>query len=93
MEGETAVPSNDGTMPHVCLQASRFSPPTTPTTTTTTIHSPSVFRAWVGQDELKFKPQANRYHLYVSLACPWSAACLMAMHLKGEWVEWGSRLW
>ena len=28
-------------------------------------------------------PAANRYHLYVSLACPWAHRALIARHLKG----------
>lgn len=31
----------------------------------------------------RFEPQAGRYHLYVSLACPWAAGTLTALHLKG----------
>ena len=26
---------------------------------------------------------ANRYHLYVSLACPWASRCVAALYLKG----------
>lgn len=25
----------------------------------------------------------NRYHLYVSLACPWACRCLATMYMKG----------
>jgi len=31
----------------------------------------------------KYEPAAGRYHLYVSLACPWAAGTLTALHLKG----------
>ncbi|TYZ67658.1 hypothetical protein PybrP1_004654, partial [[Pythium] brassicae (nom. inval.)] len=27
--------------------------------------------------------EKNRYHLYISLACPWAHRCLMTMRLKG----------
>lgn len=31
----------------------------------------------------RFEPEADRYHLYVSLACPWAAGTLAAMRYKG----------
>ncbi len=31
----------------------------------------------------EFKPQAGRYHLYVSLACPWAHRTLIFLKLKG----------
>jgi len=31
----------------------------------------------------KFAPEAGRYHLYVSLACPWAAGTLAALRYKG----------
>ncbi len=46
------------------------------------VRSPSVHRNWIGPDS-KFRAQPNRYHLYVSLACPWSCRCLMVLYLKG----------
>ena len=27
-------------------------------------------------------PAAGRYHLYVSLACPWACRCVAVMHMK-----------
>jgi putative glutathione S-transferase len=33
--------------------------------------------------EGKFPPQSNRYHLYVSLACPWAHRTLIFRQLKG----------
>jgi putative glutathione S-transferase len=45
---------------------------------------PSVFRDWIGTDEnTRFKPEAGRYHLYVSLACPWAHRTLIMRALKG----------
>lgn len=33
---------------------------------------PSVFRNWISKKPgAEFPPEKNRYHLYVSLACPW----------------------
>ncbi|KAG2426855.1 hypothetical protein HYH02_014708 [Chlamydomonas schloesseri] len=31
----------------------------------------------------RFEPEAGRYHLYVSLACPWACRCLSVLHMKG----------
>jgi len=31
----------------------------------------------------RFEPEAGRYHLYVSLACPWAAGTLAALKYKG----------
>ncbi|WP_455365136.1 glutathione S-transferase family protein [Kaarinaea lacus] len=49
----------------------------------------SVFRNWVTADgapgpsgEGGFKAEANRYHLYVSYACPWAHRTLMFRKLK-----------
>jgi glutathionyl-hydroquinone reductase len=39
---------------------------------------PSIFRNWIGPDDRgkrgarAFEAEAGRYHLYVSLACPWA---------------------
>ncbi|GAX81783.1 hypothetical protein CEUSTIGMA_g9211.t1 [Chlamydomonas eustigma] len=30
-----------------------------------------------------FEPEAGRYHLYISLACPWAHRCLIMLNLKG----------
>ena len=50
----------------------------------------SGFRNWVTPDgaagptgEGGFKAQAGRYHLYVSLACPWAHRTLIYRKLKG----------
>ncbi len=43
-------------------------------------------RHWItadGQGEGGFKAQAERYHLYVSLACPWAHRTLVLRKLKG----------
>lgn len=48
------------------------------------------FRNWITADgtpgpsgEGGFKAQAGRYHLYVSLACPWAHRTLIFRALKG----------
>jgi len=50
----------------------------------------SAFRNWVTADgsagpsgEAGFKAEAGRYHLYVSLACPWAHRTLIFRKLKG----------
>ena len=50
----------------------------------------SLFRNWVTADgeagpsgEGGFKAEAGRYHLYVSLACPWAHRTLIMRQLKG----------
>lgn len=51
---------------------------------------PSQFRNWVTADGQPgptgaggFKAEAGRYHLYVSLACPWAHRTLIVRKLKG----------
>ena len=44
--------------------------------------SESVFRDRVAPGT-RFPPEAGRYHLHVSLACPWAAGVLTALHMKG----------
>lgn len=54
------------------------------------IRKESQFRNWVTKDgtagptgEGGFKAEKNRYHLYVSLACPWAHRTLIFRTLKG----------
>lgn len=43
-----------------------------------------AFRSWVSSDPADPHPIApNRYHLYVSLACPWASRTVIVRHLKG----------
>jgi glutathionyl-hydroquinone reductase len=43
-----------------------------------------VFRAWISADESTPYPAvAGRYHLYVSLACPWASRTVIFRKLKG----------
>jgi glutathionyl-hydroquinone reductase len=45
---------------------------------------PSVFRNWItAEDSSPFKAEPGRYHLYVSLACPWAHRTLIMRNLKG----------
>lgn len=50
----------------------------------------SIFRNWVTKDgragitgKAGFKAEENRYHLYVSLACPWAHRTIIFRQLKG----------
>ncbi|KAI9314312.1 glutathione S-transferase [Dichotomocladium elegans] len=44
----------------------------------------STFRDFVSDEpNSRFKPEADRYHLYVSLACPWAHRTLIVRALKG----------
>jgi len=42
----------------------------------------SKFRNWIDADDNRFRPQSGRYHLYVSLACPWAHRTLIFRSLK-----------
>ncbi|MDQ6765676.1 MAG: glutathione S-transferase family protein [Verrucomicrobiota bacterium] len=43
-----------------------------------------AFRGWVKRDgSTPSKPEAGRYHLYVSLACPWAHRTIILRKLKG----------
>lgn len=51
---------------------------------------PSTFRNWITPDgsagisgEAGFEAEAGRYHLYVSLACPWAHRTLIFRQIKG----------
>jgi len=48
------------------------------------IRKETVFRSWIkGDGSSDFSPEAGRYHLYVSLACPWAHRTLIYRKLKG----------
>src|SRR6266404_9005629 len=43
-----------------------------------------AFREWISNDGSTSHPAvANRYHLYVSLACPWASRTVIVRKLKG----------
>lgn len=44
---------------------------------------PSAFRDRITADDGPFRAEAGRYHLYVSLACPWAHRTLIMRSLKG----------
>ena len=46
------------------------------------VRQDSRFRFWIGQDR-DYPPEAGRYHLYVSWACPWAHRTLIYRVLKG----------
>lgn len=48
-----------------------------------------AFREWISADgSTGFPAEQGRYHLYVSLACPWASRTLIVRNLKGlhEWM-------
>jgi putative glutathione S-transferase len=48
------------------------------------VRKPTSFHGQIKQDgTTSFLPEAGRYHLYVSLACPWAHRTLMLLKLKG----------
>jgi putative glutathione S-transferase len=48
-----------------------------------------AFRDWVSADgSTPYPAVAGRYHLYVSLACPWASRTVIVRHLLG--LEWPS---
>src|SRR5438093_7046963 len=45
---------------------------------------PDAFREWVSNDgSTSYPTAAARYHLYVSLACPWASRTVIFRKLKG----------
>jgi putative glutathione S-transferase len=48
------------------------------------VRQEDAFRDWVEADgSTPYSPEAGRYHLYVSLACPWAHRTLIVRKLKG----------
>lgn len=43
----------------------------------------SKFRSKISETDDKYQPEAGRYHLYVSYACPWAHRTLITRALKG----------
>src|SRR5437763_1885790 len=43
-----------------------------------------AFRGWISNDgSTPYAAEAGRYHLYVSLACPWASRTVIVRKLKG----------
>jgi len=47
------------------------------------VRKDSQFRHWITAEPGRFQAEASRYHLYVSLACPWAHRTLIMRRLKG----------
>jgi putative glutathione S-transferase len=48
------------------------------------IRQEDAFRRWISPDpDSEFPPAPNRYHLYVSWACPWAHRTIIVRRLKG----------
>ena len=46
------------------------------------VRSESSCRHWI-QPQTTYPPAKDRYHLFVSYACPWASRCLAMVQLKG----------
>ena len=44
---------------------------------------PRTFRDVISEEHSEFKPETDRYHLYVGYACPWATRALIYRTLKG----------
>ncbi|KAG3114145.1 hypothetical protein PI124_g6695 [Phytophthora idaei] len=50
----------------------------------TFVRDPSKFRNWIEPNaDAEFPAEANRYNLYISLACPWAHRTLITLYMKG----------
>ena len=47
------------------------------------VRTPSSFRDFIAADGGELNAERNRYHLYVSLACPWAHRTIILRKLKG----------
>ncbi len=48
------------------------------------VRQQDAFRRWIISDpNSEFPPEPDRYHLYVSWACPWAHRIIIVRHLKG----------
>lgn len=48
------------------------------------VRQQQAFRGWVSDEPgAEFPPEAGRYHLYVSYACPWASRTILFRSLKG----------
>jgi putative glutathione S-transferase len=47
------------------------------------VRKESAFRSWITAEPGPFQAEPGRYHLYVSLACPWAHRTLIMRALKG----------
>jgi putative glutathione S-transferase len=48
------------------------------------VRQQDAFRKWITPDpNSEFPPEPDRYHLYVSWACPWAHRTIIVRHLKG----------
>jgi putative glutathione S-transferase len=47
------------------------------------VRKDSTFREVISVEHPEFKPEAGRYHLYISLACPWANGTYCYLKMKG----------
>ena len=46
------------------------------------VRTDSAYRHIISKDNIQYPIEANRYHLYVSHACPWANRCTAVLNLK-----------
>ena len=47
------------------------------------VRTAAGFREIISKEHSEYKPEFDRYHLYISLACPWANRCLAVLKMKG----------
>jgi len=47
------------------------------------VRTAATFREWISEEHATFKPEAGRYHLVISWACPWANRVAAVRKLKG----------
>lgn len=60
------------------------------------IRKPTTFRNWIKKDgSTDFLPEKDRYHIYVSYACPWAHRTLVVLKLKNlsEYISFSTVHW
>jgi glutathionyl-hydroquinone reductase len=47
------------------------------------VRTVSTYRETISKTHERYQPEAGRYQLYVSLACPWANRCVAVINMKG----------
>lgn len=77
----TSSSSQESSVPQIPIQ---FVKPWADPSTGEFKRQPSMFRNFISTEPgAKFTPESNRYHLYISHACPWAHRTMLVRSLKG----------